>query len=74
MDVVTLAEHLSVSVRTIERMVKARELPAPIERGGKRLWRWKDVDAHLQQAAEDAVDDAAVVRITQAVRRLRGKT
>jgi hypothetical protein len=41
---------------------------------GKRLWRWKDVDAHLQQAAEDAVDDAAVVRITQAVRRLRGKT
>jgi excisionase family DNA binding protein len=42
-DIETLAEHLSVSVRTIERMVKARELPAPIERGGKRLWRWSGV-------------------------------
>lgn len=54
-DIVTLSEHLCLSMRTIEAWVEQRKLPPPINAGGKRLWRWKDVErAMAQLSARDA--------------------
>jgi hypothetical protein len=42
-----LAEHLSLAPRTIDEWTKIGKLPAPRVRSGKRLWKWKDVEQHL---------------------------
>jgi len=49
MDLHALAYTLSVSPRTIETWVARRMLPPPLETGGKRLWRWKDVEAAMDR-------------------------
>lgn len=46
-DTVTLAAHLSVSTRTIDNWVAQGILPPPRSRGGKRLWKWSEVDERL---------------------------
>lgn len=46
-DLRTLAEHICVGESTIENWVKLGLFPAPKKMGGKRLWRWKEVERHL---------------------------
>lgn len=55
-DLATLAEHCCMGQSTIENLVKLGQFPAPKKVGGKRLWRWKDVEKHL---AGDAGPSAA---------------
>jgi predicted DNA-binding transcriptional regulator AlpA len=50
-DLATLAEHICAGESTIENWVRLGLFPPPRKVGGKRLWRWKDVERHL--AAED---------------------
>jgi hypothetical protein len=47
MDLATLAEHICCGESTIEKWVKEGILPEPRKVGGKRLWRWKEVEQHL---------------------------
>lgn len=44
-----VAEELGVSVRTIDRRLKERKLPSPIDNGGDRRleWRLKDIATYL---------------------------
>ena len=54
-DAQVLAQHLCISVRTIEEWVKLGILPPPIQpTAGKRLWQWKVVEKHLERYAKDA--------------------
>jgi hypothetical protein len=47
-DIATLAQHICTGETTIESWVKMGLFPAPSKKiGGKRLWRWKDVERHL---------------------------
>jgi len=57
-DLATLAEHICASERAIENWVKMGQFPPPKLQGGKRLWRWKDVERHLAEPA-DATPTAA---------------
>lgn len=56
MDLATLARHICSGESTIENWVKMGQFPAPRMQGGKRLWRWKEVEKHL---AGDGVASAA---------------
>lgn len=50
-DLRTLCEHICVGESTIENWVKQGLFPAPFKIGGKRLWRWKEVENHLALVA-----------------------
>ena len=70
-DLATLAAHICASERSIENWVKMGQFPAPRIQGGKRLWRWKDVERHLAadvDAAPTTPSDLAE-RITNATRK-----
>lgn len=70
-DLATLAEHICASERAIENWVKTGQFPPPKMQGGKRLWRWKDVERHLAvetDAAPTAPTDLAE-RITNGTRK-----
>ena len=52
-DLRTLSEHISAGESTIENWVKLGLFPAPRKVGGKRLWRWKEVERHLAGGGEN---------------------
>jgi len=62
MDAATLAEHICVSVSTIEAWVKQGILPPPRKPGGKRLWQWAEVEYWLKAGkwgtGEEAIRNA----------------
>jgi hypothetical protein len=53
-DLRTLAEHICVGESTIENWVRMGMFPPAKKIGGKRLWRWTDVERHLAGEAGDA--------------------
>ncbi len=57
-DLATLSAHICMAESTIENAVKMGTFPKPKLQGGKRLWRWKDVERHLA-ADDDAAPTAA---------------
>jgi predicted DNA-binding transcriptional regulator AlpA len=58
MSLATLAEHIDSGESTIENWVKLGTFPKPVMQGGKRLWRWKDVERHLAGDVNRAPTDA----------------
>ena len=44
----TLARRLNLAPGAVDQYVKRGLLPEPIAIGEALLWRWADVDAHLQ--------------------------
>ena len=69
-DLATLAEHICAGESTIENWVKMGMFPKPRMQGGKRLWRWKDVEQHLaaHADAEPTTPSDLARRITDATR------
>jgi predicted DNA-binding transcriptional regulator AlpA len=68
-DLQTLSEHISTGESTIENWVKQGMFPPPKKIGGKRLWRWKDVERHLAIENEGVKSpDAQAERIREATR------
>jgi hypothetical protein len=61
-DLRTLAEHVCASERAIEYWVKMGLFPQPRMQGGKRLWRWKDVEKHLAADSGSAPTTADSIR------------
>ena len=45
-DAPTLCAHLCISERTLDNWIRDGILPAARQRGGKRMWKWSEVD-HL---------------------------
>jgi len=66
-DLATLSQHICAGESTIENWVKLGQFPPPRKVGGKRLWKWKDVERHL--AGDDvAAPDKLAESITNATR------
>ncbi len=70
-DLATLAEHICAGESTIENWVRMGSFPKPVIQGGKRLWRWKDVERHLAREAEQVPTAPSdhTTRITNATRK-----
>lgn len=47
-DISTLAAHICVSTTTVENWVAQGLLPPGRLRGGKRLWKWAEVEQWLE--------------------------
>lgn len=47
LDIGRLCQELCVSERTVDAWVKQGTLPPPRQKGGKRLWKWKEVERYL---------------------------
>lgn len=45
-DLATLALHVCMCERTIERHVEDGEFPQPVMQGGKRVWIWAEIIKH----------------------------
>jgi predicted DNA-binding transcriptional regulator AlpA len=54
-----LAEHISVSERTIENWVQQGKLPPPRRIGGLLLWRWSEVEKFLDNGGANVPDGDA---------------
>jgi predicted site-specific integrase-resolvase len=69
-DAETLADHLCISVRTIDEWTKIGRLPPPRVRVGKRLWKWKDVERYLDGDSDMVASspDELASRITETTR------
>lgn len=46
-DISHLSANLCLSARTVEMWVKQGLLPPPKNKGGKRLWKWTEVEQYL---------------------------
>jgi hypothetical protein len=71
MDLATLALHVCTGESTIENWVHLGLFPRPRKQGGKRLWRWAEVERHLA-GGDDGVrpsNEDLAQRITDATRR-----
>lgn len=64
-DAATLCAHLCISPNTLDAWVARGILPAPRDRGGKRMWKWAEVDDWMTDGPPVPVDG----RITDNVRR-----
>ena len=65
MDTDTLAWALCTCPTSIENYVAQGKLPPPRKLGGKRLWRWKEVEEYLLS------QKSRITSIADAVRRER---
>ena len=62
MDIATLCAHLCISPTTADVWVKRGLLPAPKLRGGKRLWRWSEVEKCLGEDEVSICPEAGRIR------------
>ena len=67
LDLATLSEWICSGESTIEKWVKEGKFPEPVMQGGKRLWRWKEVEKHLARGP-DLQAQSDVERIREATR------
>lgn len=47
-DAPTLCKHLCISDRTLDAWVRQGILPPARERGGKRMWKWAEVERCME--------------------------
>jgi phage terminase Nu1 subunit (DNA packaging protein) len=64
-DAPTLARLICCSVDTVDNWAAQGIIPPPMRRGGKRLWRWAEVDKWLTNGGTDLRPGS----ITDAVRK-----
>jgi len=72
-DLTTLARNICAGKTTIELWVKQGRFPKPRKQGGKRMWRWEDVDRYLaggKPQEQDAAD--LMARIKDGTRKAMG--
>lgn len=48
-DVTTLAGNLSICTATVDNWVQRGILPPAVLRGGKRLWKWSQVEEWIDR-------------------------
>lgn len=68
-DITTLCEHICISKPTVEAWVKDGILPPARMRGGKRMWKWEEVDAWLTNGGESAGLDPEAERVRNGTKR-----
>lgn len=60
-DLHRLAYELSWGESTIEAKVRLGQFPKPINKGGKRVWKWSTVEKYMD-APDDEGDELAQLR------------
>lgn len=65
-DAPTLCASICISPGTLDNWVGQGLLPPPRKIGGKRLWKWLEVERYLE--APDNAPDAVAERIKHATR------
>jgi len=70
-DLATLAQHICAGESTIENWVRMGIFPKPKLQGGKRMWKWKDVERHFDgdSASEHSESVDLVGRIKHGTRK-----
>jgi len=61
-DLATLARNLCAGESTIEALVRQGKFPQPYHLGGKRLWKWSEVEATI---AASRTQDTVVLPATE---------
>lgn len=71
-DVARLCRELCICERTAEAWVRQSILPAPKLRGGKRLWKWMEVERYLDDGGPSVSPsaDAEAERVRNVTKRL----
>jgi len=69
MDTPTLCANICASERTVDAWVAQGLLPPPRRIGGKRLWKWSEVDEYLTNGGVTRSPDAQADEIRNATRR-----
>ena len=69
MDTPTLCTNICASERTVDSWVAQGLLPPPRRVGGKRLWKWSEVDEYLTNGGVTRSPDAQADEIRNATRR-----
>jgi hypothetical protein len=73
-DKARLAAEISGSVDTVERWVRQGLLPKGVNRGGKTLWKWKEVELWLEKGGPpEAGSELDAESMRQAMNRLSSK-
>lgn len=72
LDTARLCIELCICERTVDAWVRQGILPAPRQRGGKRLWKWTEVESCLDEGAQGVAPlaDPEAERIRNATQRL----
>ncbi len=47
-DAATVCQHICVSEGTLDNWIKLKGFPPARLRGGKRMWKWSEVEAWLE--------------------------
>jgi hypothetical protein len=69
-DIDRLCRELCISERTVDAWMRLGHLPAPRQRGHKRLWKWAEVETYLDRQDGSVDADPEATRIRDATRRL----
>ena len=71
-DAARLCQELCICERTAEAWVRQSILPAPRLRGGKRLWKWMEVERYLDDGGPSVSPsaDAEAEGVRNATKRL----
>lgn len=56
LDIRRLTNEISISESTVEAWVKQGLLPPPKNKGGKRLWKWTEVERYLDGSEGKGLD------------------
>ena len=68
MDAATLAAHLCISTNTVDAWVKQAILPPARMVGGKRMWKFSEVEASLQGSTGVVSEGDLVGRVFHATK------
>lgn len=68
-DAATLCAHLCISERTIDAWVKDGILPPARMRGGKRMWKWSEVEERMQGEAGIVPEQDLAQKVFHATRK-----
>src|SRR5512139_207323 len=69
-DSATLCANLCISANTLEALVKRGELPQPRWLGGKRVWKWVEVEAQIDGGPAKVEELTLAGRVTHATREM----
>lgn len=69
MDAAALCQELSISVNTLDNWMKKERFPQARLRGGKRFWRWSEVDQWMEGTSDKVEEVSPTERMRRAIQR-----
>jgi hypothetical protein len=69
-DMATLCRETCLSETTVKSWVQTGDLPEPVKRRGKLMWKWATVDAYLEHGPPDVAGSPKPGEITDNVKRI----